>query len=133
MKRALFATVAIITLSIIIGGVAQAAPLIIKIAHEEPANIEESSAQASAVVFKSVIETESNGEMEVKIYAASSLGNQRDRMEQVKSGIFLSLGGDDIHSTPEFRHAFSIVYFRKRLLYRFNSSHLHISYIVLNP
>ena len=97
MRKGLFTTVAIIALSIIIGGVAQAAPLIIKIAHEEPANVEESSAQASAVVFKNIIETESNGEMEVKIYAASSLGNQRDRMEQVKSGILqvniASIGG----------------------------------------
>lgn len=97
-KSGLFAIVTAVGLLIFgIGGWAQAASVTIKVAHEEPANVELSSAHASAVVFKNVIETESNGDMEVKIYPASSLGNQRDRMEMLKTGILqvniASIGG----------------------------------------
>ena len=97
MRRCLLMILAAVGLSIVAGGAIQAAPLTIKLAHEEPANVELSSAHASAVVFKNVIETQSNGTMEVKIYPASSLGNQRDRMEMVKNGILhvdiASIGG----------------------------------------
>lgn len=97
MKKSLLTILAAAGLSIMIGGLAQAAPLTIKLAHEEPANAELSSAHASAVVFKNVIETQSNGGMEVKLYPASSLGNQRDRMEMTKNGILqvniASIGG----------------------------------------
>lgn len=78
-------------------GVANAGTLTIKLAHEEPGDATRSSAQASALVFKNIIETESNGEMQVKIYPASSQGNQRDRMELTKVGVIhvniASIGG----------------------------------------
>ena len=59
----------------------------ITIAHEEPANAQTSAAHLSAMVFKDVIETQSNGEMSVDIQAASAMGNQRDRMELTQAGI----------------------------------------------
>lgn len=97
MKRSLWTILALVGLSIAIGGAVQAASLTIKLAHEEPANAQLSSAHASAVVFKNIIETQSNGDIEVKLYPASSLGNQRDRMEMVKSNILhvniASIGG----------------------------------------
>ncbi len=97
MRRSLLTTMAIVGLSLLIGGLAQAETLVIKLAHEEPANAQLSSAHASALVFKNIIESESNGEMQVKLYPASSLGNQRDRMEMVKNGILqvniASIGG----------------------------------------
>ncbi|MBA2778427.1 DctP family TRAP transporter solute-binding subunit [Billgrantia kenyensis] len=69
----------------------------ITIAHEEPANAQTSAAHLSAMVFKDVIETQSNGEMSVDIQAASSMGNQRDRMELTQAGIIdvnvASIGG----------------------------------------
>jgi TRAP-type transport system periplasmic protein len=77
--------------------VVQGSPLIIKLAHEEPGDASRSSAHASALVFKNVLEAESNGQMQVKIYPASSQGNQRDRMELTKAGILhvniASIGG----------------------------------------
>ncbi|MGM0784967.1 MAG: DctP family TRAP transporter solute-binding subunit [Pseudomonadota bacterium] len=59
----------------------------ITLAHEEPANVETSAAHLSAMVFKDVIETQSNGEMTVDIQAASAMGNQRDRMELTQAGV----------------------------------------------
>ena len=97
MKRCLLTIFALTGLSIMIGGAVQAASLTIKLAHEEPASVQVSSAHASAVVFKKAVETQSNGTIEVKLYPASSLGNQRDRMEMVKNGILhlniASIGG----------------------------------------
>jgi tripartite ATP-independent transporter DctP family solute receptor len=93
-----FATVLALLLTLtLISGFAFAGPLVIKLTHEEPADAELSSAQASALVFKDVIESQSNGQMEVKIYPASSMGNQRERMEQTKANIIqvniASIGG----------------------------------------
>jgi tripartite ATP-independent transporter DctP family solute receptor len=73
-----------------------AAPLVLKLAHEEPETLD-SGAQISSLVFKEVIETQSNGAMQVTIYPASSQGNQRERMELLKAGIIqvniASIGG----------------------------------------
>jgi len=69
----------------------------ITLAHEEPANAETSAAHLSAMVFKNVIETQSNGEMTVDIQASSAMGNQRERMELTQAGIIdvnvASIGG----------------------------------------
>lgn len=68
----------------------------IRLAHEEPGSMS-SSVHAAALVFKDIVETQSNGEMTVRIYPASSLGNQRERMEQTQAGIIqvnvASIGG----------------------------------------
>lgn len=84
--------------ALLAGGLAGAADAkTIKIAHEEPADAERSAAHISALVFKDVIESRSNGEMTVDIHAASDLGNQRERMELTKNGIIqvniASIGG----------------------------------------
>lgn len=51
----------------------------------------------AALVFKDVIESQSNGQMQDKIHAASSMGNQKERMEQTKANIIqvniASIGG----------------------------------------
>lgn len=59
----------------------------ITLAHEEPADASTSAAHLSALVFKDIIETRSNGTMSVDIQAASALGNQRERMELTQAGI----------------------------------------------
>lgn len=59
----------------------------ITLAHEEPADASTSAAHLSALVFKDIIETRSNGTMAVDIQAASALGNQRERMELTQAGI----------------------------------------------
>ncbi len=69
----------------------------IKLAHEEPANIDTSSIHVAAMVFKDIVESQSNGTMTVKIYSASSMGDQRERMELTQANILqvniASIGG----------------------------------------
>lgn len=73
------------------------AETIIKLAHEEPGNAEVSSIHTAALVFKNIVETQSNGEMVVKIYPASGMGEQRERMELTKANVIqvniASIGG----------------------------------------
>ncbi|MCC5986530.1 MAG: TRAP transporter substrate-binding protein DctP [Pararhodobacter sp.] len=59
----------------------------ITLAHEEPADAATSAAHMSAMVFKDIIETRSNGDMVVDIQAASAMGNQRERMELTQADI----------------------------------------------
>jgi len=69
----------------------------ITLAHEEPADTSTSAAHMSATVFKSTVESLSNGDMAVDIQASSALGNQRERMELTQAGIIqvniASVGG----------------------------------------
>jgi TRAP-type transport system periplasmic protein len=69
----------------------------IKFAHEEPGNAATSSIHASALVFKNTVETQSNGEMVVNVYPASSMGQQRERMELTQADVLqiniASIGG----------------------------------------
>ena len=69
----------------------------ITLAHEEPADTATSAAHMSATVFKSTVESLSNGDMAVDIQASSALGNQRERMELTQAGIIqvniASVGG----------------------------------------
>lgn len=68
-----------------------------RLAHEEPGDASISSVHAAALVFKDMVETLSNGSMTVRIYPASSLGNQRDRMTQTLGNVIhvnvASIGG----------------------------------------
>ncbi|MGM0420998.1 MAG: DctP family TRAP transporter solute-binding subunit [Bacillota bacterium] len=74
-----------------------AAPLEIKLAHEEPGDVETSSSHAAAVAFKNVIETQSNNEITVSIYPGNAMGRQRERLELTQSNIIqvnvASIGG----------------------------------------
>jgi len=76
---------------------AMAQVLEIRLAHEEPGDVATSSVHAASVVFKNIIETQSGGEMVVRIYPASALGNQRERMDQTLGDIIqvnvASIGG----------------------------------------
>ncbi|MEA2016384.1 MAG: DctP family TRAP transporter solute-binding subunit [Actinomycetota bacterium] len=69
----------------------------IKFAHEEPGDAATSSIHAAALVFKNIVETQSNGEMVVNIYPASSMGQQRERMELTQANVLqiniASIGG----------------------------------------
>lgn len=93
MKKLLFALVIVLLVSMVS---TSALALNIRLAHEEPGNMS-SSVHAAALVFKEIVETQSNGEMTVSIYPASSLGNQRERLDQTQVGIIqlnvASIGG----------------------------------------
>lgn len=84
-------------LSIGFAGSALAQEVSITLAHEEPADTEVSAAHLSATVFKNIVETRSNGEMQVDIQAASAMGDQRERLELTQTNVIqvniASIGG----------------------------------------
>jgi TRAP-type transport system periplasmic protein len=60
---------------------------IIKIGHIDPDDPFLSPDQAASVVFKSMVESGTNGEIEVQIFPASVLGKERESMEQLQKGL----------------------------------------------
>lgn len=96
MKRG-FLLASLVVVFFLMGSLVLAAPLEIKLAHEEPGNVETSSSHAAAVVFKEIIESQSNNEMVVSIYPANALGRQRERLDLTQANIIqvnvASIGG----------------------------------------
>ena len=69
---------------------------IVKLAHIDPADPFQSADHAAAVVFKTMVEAGTNGEVEVRIYPASQLGNAKESMAMLKKGtlqMFISSAG----------------------------------------
>jgi TRAP-type transport system periplasmic protein len=60
---------------------------IIKIGHIDPDDPFLAPDQAAAVVFKNMVMTGTNGEIEVQIFPSSVLGKERESMEMVKNGV----------------------------------------------
>lgn len=80
-------TVLACAMGALLAGPAVAQSVTIVLAHEEPADATTSAAHMSAMVFKDIIETRSNGDMVVDIQGASTMGNQRERMELTQADI----------------------------------------------
>lgn len=80
----------------------------IRVAHEEPGDVTASSVHAAAVVFKDIIETQSGGEMVVRIYPASSLGNNRERMDQTLGNI-IQVNIDSIGAIAPFYPLINVI------------------------
>ena len=60
---------------------------IFKIGHIDPDDPFVAPDQAAAVVFKNMVMTGTNGEIEVQIFPSSMLGKERESMEMVKNGL----------------------------------------------
>jgi tripartite ATP-independent transporter DctP family solute receptor len=60
---------------------------IIKIGHVDPEDPFLSPDHAASVVFKNMVESGTNGEIEVQIFPASVLGKERESMEQLQKGL----------------------------------------------
>jgi tripartite ATP-independent transporter DctP family solute receptor len=63
-----------------------AAPIEIKFAHVNPADYFASGKGAAGAVLKNIIEAETSGGVEVKVFPASQLGNERELIEATKIG-----------------------------------------------
>ncbi len=78
------------------GIVAQAGPKVLKLAHLNPEKPTEIATAAMAEVFKSMVESGTNGSVKVEIYPNGVLGNERETMEQVRDNItqsYIASGG----------------------------------------
>lgn len=69
---------------------AMAAPKMLKLAHLNPQQPFENATGAMAAVFKSMVEAGTNGSVQVTLFPAGQLGNERETMEQVKIGVVQS-------------------------------------------
>ena len=86
MKK-LTATTAALAAAGMIGGAAQAADVTIRIGHLNPADVFESHSGAMTTIFKSLVETASAGQIEVKLYPNGQLGKDNEVIQQVRDGI----------------------------------------------
>lgn len=71
-------------------GLAVQAEKTIMLAHLNPQNPKEVATAAMADVFKSMVETGTNGTVEVDIFPDGVLGSEREMMEQVQGGVIQS-------------------------------------------
>ena len=60
---------------------------ILKLGHIDPDDPFIAPDQAASVVFKNMVSTGTNGEIEVQIFPSSVLGKERESMEMVKNGL----------------------------------------------
>jgi TRAP-type transport system periplasmic protein len=65
---------------------AAAATIEIRLAHVDPADIWTSRKGGGATIFKQIVETETRGAVEVKVFPAGQLGGEREATEGVKLG-----------------------------------------------
>ena len=108
MKKYLVVLVALmLVLSLSVVGMAQDTK-VLKLAHLNPQQPKEIATAAMAQVFKSMVDSGTNGSVTVEIYPNGVLGNERETMEQVLSGVtqsYIASGG----GMSTFYPLFSIV------------------------
>ncbi|KGB83002.1 MAG: DctP family TRAP transporter solute-binding subunit [Pseudomonadota bacterium] len=70
-----------------LGASAQAADITIRLAHLNPEDPFASHSGAMSAVFKSLVESNSNGRIEVQLFPNGQLGKDNEVIEQVRSGL----------------------------------------------
>lgn len=105
MKKILIVT--LITALVLTASFAAAAQdsKVLKLSHLNPQQPREVATAAMAEVFKSMVESGSNGSITVELYPNGVLGNERESMEQVQNGIthsYIASGGGMATFYPMF-------------------------------
>lgn len=90
MKARVTTTLSGLGLALGISTAAMAAETTMRIAHVNPPETMASNAGALSAVFKQLVETASNGDIEVTIYPAGQLGKDAEAIAQVRQGIIES-------------------------------------------
>ncbi len=107
MKR--FISIILLVAFLVTGmSIAVQAEKTIMLAHLNPQNPQEVATAAMAEVFKSMVETGTNGTVNVDIFPDGVLGSEREMMEQVQSGVIQSFISSAGGMTP-FYELMSIV------------------------
>ena len=60
--------------------------IVMKIAHNQPADPKEAGPHAGALAFKEAVEKGTNGQVEVQVFHSGQLGDQRVMLESVQMG-----------------------------------------------
>jgi len=87
----------VVMVMVIFSGISWAADTkVLKLSHLNPQQPKEIATAAMAQVFKSMVESGTNNEIVVEIYPNGVLGNERESMEQVQTGVtqsYIASGG----------------------------------------
>jgi tripartite ATP-independent transporter DctP family solute receptor len=78
---------------------------VLKLSHLNPQQPKEVATAAMAEVFKSMVESGTNGSIEVELYPNGVLGNERESMEQVQNNVtqsYIASGGGMATFYPKF-------------------------------
>jgi len=87
MQKAKFLAMVVAGVFLLTGvGSLHAAPIEIKFAHVNPVDVFASGKGAAGPVLKNIIEAETGGAVEVKVFPASQLGGERELIEGTKIG-----------------------------------------------
>lgn len=78
--------IAFLALTAAAPAVVLAASTVIKLGHADPEDVYTSKKGAAARVFKDIVEAESSGAIEVKLFPAGQLGGERELIESTKLG-----------------------------------------------
>jgi TRAP-type transport system periplasmic protein len=100
MRKKIFCAFLTLMIGLFLVAPFAAAKTIIKVAHVDRGDRNQSMMAAFADTFKDVVEYLSVGEMEVKIYPAAQLGSQRELLESTQLGA--------VHVVPSFTSVASI-------------------------
>jgi len=66
---------------------AETKPIVFKLGHFEPPDVYTTIEHPMAVVFKSIVEARTNGQIKVEIYPSCTLGKEREMMESTQLGV----------------------------------------------
>lgn len=80
-------TVAILLISLTLLSMPTHAKMIVKVSHVDPADPFMSADHSAAVVFKTMVETATNDDIEVRVYPMSTLGSGREQMSMLKNNV----------------------------------------------
>jgi len=97
MKKQFILVISLVLVLIVFSSMTYAADVkVLKLAHLNPQEPTEIATAAMSQVFKSMVESGTNNEIIVEIYPNGVLGNERETMEQVQSGVthsYIASGG----------------------------------------
>ena len=97
MKNKVTFFLIVVMTMVIFSGISWAADTkVLKLSHLNPQQPKEIATAAMAQVFKSMVESGTNNEIVVEIYPNGVLGNERESMEQVQTGVtqsYIASGG----------------------------------------
>jgi tripartite ATP-independent transporter DctP family solute receptor len=85
--RKFMCAVAMLSISLAFMVIPSPAKMVVKVGHVDPADPFMSADHSAAIVFKTMVETATDGGIEVRVYPSSSLGSGREQMVMLKNNV----------------------------------------------
>jgi tripartite ATP-independent transporter DctP family solute receptor len=89
MRRVTLLTVLLISICMVCGNAwaGDSKSITFTLGHFEPPDVQNTIEHPMAVVFKSIVEARTNGEIKVEIHPSNTLGNEREMLESTQMGV----------------------------------------------